>query len=173
MSTESFGAAGLPPSRPTVQEPAGLTAAESAVRRSDSRSRETGRANEELAQLDALAKQFEAVLLGQMLREMRSSMFEENDESGFGGGPLADSVYAELSQQLGKAGGFGLAEAMKEALLRQVETLDKAVSRNEGTAGEPLPATAQAVTALIKGYAGATDYRRAGIGFGESREPEQ
>ena len=134
---------------------------------------QTGRSNNDLAQLDALAKQFEAVLIGQMLREMRSSMFEENDESGFGGGPLADSVYAELSQQLGKAGGFGLAEAMKGALLRQVESLDKGLSGNEGTGGEPLPATAQAVTALIKGYGGPTDYRRAGIGFGESREPEQ
>ena len=138
-------------------------AADSAASQSDSKRLE----------LESLAKQFESVLLGQMLREMRSSMFEENDESGFGGGPLADSVYAELSQQLGKAGGFGLAEAMKGALLRQVESLDKGLSRNEGSGGEALPATAQAVTALIKGYGGPTDYRRAGIGFGESREPEQ
>ena len=74
----------------------------------------------ELDRLKSLAAEFEALLLGQMLREMRSSMFEEDDASGFGGGPLADSVYAELSLALGRAGGFGLAQAIQEPMRRML-----------------------------------------------------
>jgi Rod binding domain-containing protein len=73
----------------------------------------------ELDKLKSLAAQFEAVLMGQMLKEMRASMFEDDDASGFGGGPLADSMYAELSQVMGRAGGFGLSQALQEALSRQ------------------------------------------------------
>jgi Rod binding domain-containing protein len=74
---------------------------------------------EEVDKLKSLAAQFEAVLMGQMLKEMRASMFEDDDASGFGGGPLADSMYAELSQVMGRAGGFGLSQALQEALSRQ------------------------------------------------------
>ena len=73
----------------------------------------------EAERLRALAAQFESILIGQMLREMRSSTFEDDDESGFGGGALADSLYAELSLALSRAGGFGLAEAMRAPLTRQ------------------------------------------------------
>jgi Rod binding domain-containing protein len=76
----------------------------------------------EAEKLRALAAQFEALLLGQMMQEMRSSMFEDDDASGFGGGPLADSMYSELSLALGRAGGLGLAESMMAPLTRQTET---------------------------------------------------
>lgn len=107
------GAAGLETGRTEPgAEPAGL---------------KTGR-SEELEKLKSLAAQFEAVLMGQMLREMRSSMFEDDDASGFGGGPLADSMYAELSQVLGRAGGFGLSQAMQEALSRQAAPMTESKS---------------------------------------------
>ena len=81
----------------------------------------------EAEQLRALAAQFEALLLGQMLREMRSSMFDDDEASGFGGGPLADSVYAELSLALGRAGGLGLADSMMAPLMRQTQPEEPAV----------------------------------------------
>ena len=57
-------------------------------------------------QLKALAAQFESILLGQMLREMRQSMFDdENDKSsGMGSGPLADAMFSEFSSALSRAG---------------------------------------------------------------------
>jgi flagellar protein FlgJ len=111
------GAAGLQTGRTQFDaEPAGL---------------KTGR-SEELEKLKALAAQFEAVLMGQMLKEMRSSMFEDDDASGFGGGPLADSMYAELSQVLGRAGGFGLSQAMQEALSRQASETPQLKVSGEG-----------------------------------------
>ena len=69
--------------------------------------------------LKALAAQFESMLVGQMLKEMRSSMFDEGGESGKAMAPLADSLFAELSLALSRAGGLGLSEAMVSPLARQ------------------------------------------------------
>jgi Rod binding domain-containing protein len=86
----------------------------------------------EAERLRSLAAQFEALLLGQMMKEMRSSMFEDDDASGFGGGPLADSMYAELSLALGRAGGLGLADSMMAPLTRQTGPPDEPQrSKNE------------------------------------------
>jgi murein DD-endopeptidase MepM/ murein hydrolase activator NlpD len=71
-------------------------------------------------QLRLLAAQFESMLLSQMLSQMRSSMFEDEDgDSGFAKGPLGDAMYSELSLALGRAGGFGLAESLMAPLLRE------------------------------------------------------
>lgn len=67
-----------------------------------------------------LASEFESLLLGQMLKEMRSSMLGESDESsGFGGNPLAEAVFTELSLALSRAGGIGVADQMMGPLGRQ------------------------------------------------------
>jgi len=73
-------------------------------------------------QLRTLAVQFESLLLGQMLREMRHSMFadEDNKADGLGEGPLADALFSELSVALSRAGGFGLGQALIEPLTTQV-----------------------------------------------------
>jgi murein DD-endopeptidase MepM/ murein hydrolase activator NlpD len=71
-------------------------------------------------QLRLLAAQFESMLLSQMLSQMRSSVFDEEDgDSGFAKGPLGDAMYSELSLALGRAGGFGLAESLMAPLLRE------------------------------------------------------
>jgi Rod binding domain-containing protein len=74
-------------------------------------------------QMNSLAAEFESVLLGQMMRQMRESMFGDNEEdgksSGFSTGPLADQVYAQLSLALSQAGGLGLSQALGGALVRQ------------------------------------------------------
>ena len=76
-----------------------------------------------LEQMKSLAAEFESVLLGQMMRQMRESMFGDNEEdgksSGFSTGPLADQVYSQLSLALSQAGGLGLGEALGGALVRQ------------------------------------------------------
>lgn len=71
-------------------------------------------------QLRTLAAQFEAILLSQMLKEMRASMFDDGEENGFEG-PLGDTMYSELSLALSRAGGFGLARSLSAAFDRQVD----------------------------------------------------
>src|ERR1051326_6810125 len=81
-----------------------------------------------IEQMKSLAAQFESVLLGQMMKQMRDSLFSENDEegkkSGFAGGPLADQVYSQLSLALSRAGGVGLGDALSGALGRQADALE-------------------------------------------------
>ena len=76
--------------------------------------------------LKALAAQFESMLVSQMLQEMRSSMFENGDDAG--SAPLADSLFAELSLAISRAGGLGFTESITSTLVRQ-------------TAGEQVAAT--------------------------------
>ena len=104
-----------------------------------------------LEQMKSLAAQFESVLLGQMMKQMRESLFSENDEdgkaSGFASGPLADQVYSELSLALSRAGGVGLGEALGGALARQAGAGPLSgvsggladVSRMAASLGVPLP----------------------------------
>lgn len=74
-------------------------------------------------QLKALAAQFEAMLMSQMLQQMQSSMFDDKDtDTGFAKGPLADAMYSELSLALSRAGGVGVAESMMGSLLRDTQT---------------------------------------------------
>ncbi|MEO7191704.1 MAG: peptidoglycan DD-metalloendopeptidase family protein [Vicinamibacterales bacterium] len=65
-------------------------------------------------QLRALAAQFEALLVGQMLQQMRQSMFENDDDkaNGLGAGPLADAMFSEISLALSRAGGMGLGQSL-------------------------------------------------------------
>jgi murein DD-endopeptidase MepM/ murein hydrolase activator NlpD len=80
-------------------------------------------------QLKALAAQFESLLLNQMMTAMRSSMFDDDDkDSGFAKGPLADAMYSELSLALSRAGGFGLGDSVLGPLMREA-------GKDSGTAG--------------------------------------
>jgi murein DD-endopeptidase MepM/ murein hydrolase activator NlpD len=75
---------------------------------------------EERKQIATLARQFESMLIAQMLREMKDSMTPESEEGGFGADVLGDTVNTELSMALSKAGGLGLAES----LMKSLEKLD-------------------------------------------------
>jgi murein DD-endopeptidase MepM/ murein hydrolase activator NlpD len=73
-----------------------------------------GRPAQSPEQVRALAIQFESILLGQMLKSMRESMFESDEESsGFGAGPLGDSLFQEFSLALSRAGGIGLGQMLR------------------------------------------------------------
>lgn len=97
-------------------------------------------------QLRLLAAQFESMLLSQMLSQMRSSMFDDEEgDSGFAKGPLADAMYTELSLALSQAGGFGLGDAMMDPLMRQAGEAGLALPGgigmpSTGTIGMPSPA---------------------------------
>jgi murein DD-endopeptidase MepM/ murein hydrolase activator NlpD len=68
----------------------------------------SGRTEAERARIAEAAKQFEAMFLLQMLKQMRQSMLEdESEEPGLGAGAMFDTVDAELSQYLaGQRGGL-------------------------------------------------------------------
>jgi murein DD-endopeptidase MepM/ murein hydrolase activator NlpD len=96
-------------------------------------------------QMRALAAQFESLLLGQMLKEMRQSMLGDDDEdkaSGFGGGPLADTMFSELSLALSRAGGVGLGQSLLGPLSAQAAVdgsmdLSAALARAHGPVAAP------------------------------------
>ena len=68
------------------------------------------------ARIAEAAKQFEAMFLLQMLKQMRQSMLaDENEEPGLGAGTMFDTIDAELSKQLAGQSG-GLASTMFEAM---------------------------------------------------------
>jgi len=92
-------------------------------------------ATPERTRLAALATEFESMLLGQMLREMRKagSWKDESEEDGFGGAALFDAIDAELSLRLSQAQSLGL----RDQLLRQVG------GGIEGGMGTPAPDVAE------------------------------
>ncbi len=70
--------------------------------------------------LKALAAQFEAMLVGQMMQQMRASMFADEDGGEDAGtAPLADALFAELSLAMTRAGGIGLADSFVTPLIRE------------------------------------------------------
>lgn len=66
-----------------------------------------------------LAREFESMLILQMLRQMQQSVTADGgDETGFGSNPLGDTLFQEVAQQLSRSGGFGLADGLAEAMDR-------------------------------------------------------
>lgn len=95
-------------------------------------------------QLRTLAAQFESMLLSQMLTQMRSTLFDEEEgDGGFGKGPLADAMFSELSLALSRAGGFGLTDSLMDPLQRQT-----AGDALEGPGGISMPVNAAAMAAM-------------------------
>lgn len=69
-----------------------------------------------------LAREFEAMVMLQLLRQMRQSMLadgEDDGEAGLGADTMRDTVDLELARQLSSMGGFGLAKVLQEAIERQ------------------------------------------------------
>jgi murein DD-endopeptidase MepM/ murein hydrolase activator NlpD len=79
----------------------------------------------ERRQIKLLAQQFEAMLVTQMLREMRKSMIDEDNDGsdgsdGFGADALMDTGDIELGQALSRTGGVGLTDALLAAFENQI-----------------------------------------------------
>src|SRR5262245_49154551 len=97
-----------------------------------------------------LAQQFEAMLMSQMLREMRRSMLsgleDENKGDGFGGDALMDTINVQLGLALSRAGGFGLSSVLLGGLERltgpaKPEDVSNAVREITNTETPALPAS--------------------------------
>jgi murein DD-endopeptidase MepM/ murein hydrolase activator NlpD len=71
-----------------------------------------------------MAEQFEAMILTQMLRQMRQTLLTDNDgeDGGLGKDTFTDSIDIELGSLLSRSGGFGLANELSKALARRIGT---------------------------------------------------
>jgi murein DD-endopeptidase MepM/ murein hydrolase activator NlpD len=76
-------------------------------------------ANRTEAQVKQLAQEFEAMLLTQMLRDLRHSMVSDEVSDGYGNDAMSDTNDVELGRALSKSGGFGLTTALLRAMVRQ------------------------------------------------------
>jgi murein DD-endopeptidase MepM/ murein hydrolase activator NlpD len=84
-----------------------------------------------------LAKEFESMLMLQMLRQMRQSMLDESDEqTGLSSATMTDMVDGELARQLSRTGGLGIAEAMMKAMNRQLGLPEATSQKVVGTTSE-------------------------------------
>src|SRR5262245_23232025 len=71
----------------------------------------------ERAKVQQLAQEFEAMLMLQMVRQMRQSLLDESEEpEGFGGSTMRDTFDTEFSRYLAQSGGIGLGTFMTRAL---------------------------------------------------------
>lgn len=75
----------------------------------------------ERAKIQAMAQQFESLLLAQMMREMKQSMApESDDEQGLGGSIMGDTFISELGLALSRAGGVGLSKVLIDGFTKNL-----------------------------------------------------
>jgi murein DD-endopeptidase MepM/ murein hydrolase activator NlpD len=90
-----------------------------------------------------LAQEFEAMLMLQMVRQMRQSIsFDDEKEQGFGNETMTDTFDVEFSRYLAQNGGIGVGKMIQDAIAKQ--TGGAAAS---STGPSPLGAAAQAAAA--------------------------
>jgi Rod binding domain-containing protein len=75
---------------------------------------------EQIKKIKQTAQEFEAVLLRQMMREMRNSVFSESSKRG------SNAVYLgmadeQLANNMASQGGFGFGKAMANQMIQQVQ----------------------------------------------------
>ena len=93
-------------------------------------------------EIKRLAQQFEAMLMTQMLREMRRSMLDDDEdkENGFGAAAMTDTADVELGGALSRSGGIGLTDNLLKAFERQitgVQDQHPAAAKEQETVARP------------------------------------
>jgi murein DD-endopeptidase MepM/ murein hydrolase activator NlpD len=73
----------------------------------------------ERARVDELAREFEAMMTRQVLRQMRESQLSDDENEGLGAGTLTDTTDGELARLLANGSALGLANAVRRAIERQ------------------------------------------------------
>src|SRR5262249_22994404 len=69
-----------------------------------------------------LAQEFEAMLMLQMVRQMRQSVsFDDQQEPGLGNETMTDTFDVELSRYLAQSGGVGLGGMIQRQLSQEVQ----------------------------------------------------
>jgi murein DD-endopeptidase MepM/ murein hydrolase activator NlpD len=152
----------------------------------------------ERARLSAIAQEFEAMLMLQMVRQMRQSLLDEQEDQGLGLGrsAMTDTIDVELARYLAAAGGLGLARGIEQGLSKAVRPGDggagsaPAVSRPDaigrgrgavtlpvlGVARSTTPATVAPTSLAATGSGGETAFRvplaeRVSSAFGWRSDP--
>jgi murein DD-endopeptidase MepM/ murein hydrolase activator NlpD len=94
------------------------------------------------AKVRELAEQFEAMLLTQMLRQMRQSMLSDDsdsgDSTGFGSRTMTETIDSALALSLSRSSRLGLADFMVRAFERQAAPAAPASTAPASTAPDPL-----------------------------------
>ncbi|HEY8548664.1 MAG TPA: peptidoglycan DD-metalloendopeptidase family protein [Vicinamibacterales bacterium] len=77
----------------------------------------------EREQVAQLAQEFEAMLMLQMIRQMRQSLLDESEQpDGLGGSTMQDTFDVEFARHLAQAGGFGLGAMLTQQLAARNRT---------------------------------------------------
>ena len=77
----------------------------------------------ERAKVAELSQQFEAMLMLQMVQQMRKSLLDESEEpEGFGGSTMQETFDSEFSRFLAQSGGVGLGDLMARTLDARART---------------------------------------------------
>lgn len=92
--------------------------------------------------LAELAHEFEALMMLQMLRQMRQSMLFGEEGDGLGAGTMTDTIDLSLGQALSRSGGFGLAEWLQQALESRYAPPPVGAPAGSAMARSPSPAAA-------------------------------
>lgn len=107
----------------------------------------------ERAKVAELSQQFEAMLMLQMVQQMRKSLLDESEQTeGFGGATMQETFDSEFSGFLARSGGVGLGDFMTRTLDARMagaavpgrETTAEAVSFDLHAAAPALPLAASA-----------------------------
>ncbi len=99
-----------------------------------------------------LAREFESMLILQMIRQMRESMLgdgeEEQDDFGLGANTLNDTMNGELSRALAAAGGLGIQPVIVSSFERQHASVGPAAGHGPAPTGDVGVPTAATVAPL-------------------------
>lgn len=135
----------------------------------------------ERIQLKALAQEFEALLMNEMLGNWRQSLMDsaEADEGNSGMGTMLDMVGSEFGRALSRSGGLGIADQLLRAFDRQIlgerSPSSAAEPINSGAAGDGVKVPAVAARgAQATGRLDADPVDAAPVvtsGFGLRRDP--
>jgi peptidoglycan hydrolase FlgJ len=98
------------------------------------------------AKVVQLAQEFEAMLMLQMVRQMRQSMtFDDEKEQGFGNETMTDTFDVEFSRYLAQHGGVGLAKSIENGLAAQTGGTAKETAAPASPVAEAAATTATAI----------------------------
>ena len=130
LGTTDYGL-GTPDSRPIMEIETVANDAGQRISLDPSKRAEAGR-----QEIKRLAQQFEAMLMTQMLREMRRSMLDDDEakENGFGAEAMTDTADVELGAALSRTGGIGLTESLLKVFERQITGIQEAPRSGAGAA---------------------------------------
>ncbi len=99
-----------------------------------------------------LAQQFEAMLLTQMMREMRRSMLDDEESQGLGQDALVDTGDIAFGDSLSKGGGFGFTSQMLDAFERQADAISATVNGGSPAAPAGLKAPVDAAQRISSAF---------------------